>query len=87
MSSRWWVAALLLGAACSNGFWACGGGGSTCCSNPVVKRDQRYVGSIPAADGGTPTRVEFMVTTNSNSRVTFVREGVEIEESFSVTSR
>lgn len=82
MSPRWWVAALFLGAACSNGFWACGATGTCCSTTPAVTRDVSYVSSIPAGDGGTPTQVTLVVSTDGGARLTFVRDGVEVVESF-----
>jgi hypothetical protein len=79
------LAVLALVGACSNG--ACGGAWPPCCSEtPEVSRDVNYVGTIPASDGGTPTQVKFVVTSGGNARLTFLRDGVEIVESF-MTSR
>jgi hypothetical protein len=78
------AAALAFTAACSNGFWACGrGGGGSCCSaTPEVSPEVDYVGTIPSVDGGTPTRVKLVVGPSGNARLTFVRDGVEIAETF-----
>ncbi len=88
MSPRWWPALLLLCAACSNGFWACGRGYAPCCSTtPAVIRDVTYLGFISASDGGASTQVKLVVGTNGNGRLTFVRDGVEVAETFTAAVR
>lgn len=72
-------------ASCSNGYWSnCFGyQPQTCCGMPAtVSRDTTYQGSIPAADGGTPTQVTVLVGATGTTRVTFTRDGVEVLETY-----
>ena len=88
MIRRWWpVALVVLAAACSNG--ACSGRGFPRCCHvaPAVVRDATYVGSILATDGGVTTQVKLVVTPNGNARLTFVRDGIEVTESFAANER
>ena len=82
MIRQCWPLVLLLAASCSNGFWACGTYRPCCHATPTVVRDVTYVGSLPASDGGTPTQVKMVVGSQGNARLTFVRDGVEVLETF-----
>lgn len=79
------IGLLAFAASCSNGYWSnCFGyRPKVCCgTSAALSRDTTYLGSIPAADGGTPTQVTLRVGTTGTARVTFTRDGVEVVESY-----
>lgn len=72
------LALVALGASC---------GAETCCRAGIsVGEGKRYLAMIPSADGGTPTRVEFILERRPTydspgaARVTFTRDGREVAE-------
>lgn len=85
MKRAWLVVPCLFFASCFE-FYSClrgGGGGGTCCSaRAVVSSGVPYEGLIPPGDGGSTTRVRLLVTDAGVAQLTFVRDGVEVVETF-----
>ncbi len=76
------IAALSLGLSCGPPFRGTG----PCCVPVTVQRDFGYVGTY-LADGGVSTQVQLIVTASGEARVSFVRGGESIVETFARVSR